>query len=132
MKLFNIKNRNFIKELKDIYCYPDCVNNCLCLLKQNYLVVCGNNYLYVVDLVQFKLLNKINTGSNNISLCFWNDRLFVGTSNGLIQEYKVDGMNLSKISFKEKCHQNYIWQILIDEEGNLISCSHDNYIKIWN
>ena len=96
------------------------------------LVVCGNNYLYVVDLVQFKLLNKINTGSNNISLCFWNDRLFVGTSNGMIQEYKVDGMNLSKISFKEKCHQNYIWQILIDEEGNLISCSHDNYIKIWN
>ena len=132
LKLFNIKNRNFIKELKEIYCHRDWVNNCLCLLKQNYLVVCGNNYLYVVDLVQFKLLNKINTGSNNISLCFWSDRLFVGTSNGMIQEYKVDGMNLSKISFKEKCHQNNIWQILIDEEGNLISCSNDNYIKIWN
>ena len=51
----------------------------------------------------------------------------------MIQEYKVDGMNLSKISFKEKCHQNAaIWQLLIDDEGNLISCSHDNYIKIWN
>ena len=131
LHLFSLKNRKFIKELKEISCYPDWVNDCLCLLKPNYLVVCGNDYLYVVDLIQFKLLNKINTISNNISLCYWNDRLFVGTNNGMIQEYKVDDMNLSKISFKEKCHQNYIWQLLLDDEGNLISCSHDNYIKIW-
>ena len=132
LQLFSIKNRKFIKELKEISCYTDWVNNCLCLINQNYLAVCGNSYLYVVDLIQFKLLNKINTNSSNISLCFWNNRLFVGTTNGMIQEYKVDDMNLSKISFKEKCHQNYIWQILMDNEGNLISCSHDNYIKIWN
>ena len=132
LQLFSIKNRKFIKELKEISCYTDWVNNCLCLIKQNYLAVCGNSYLYVVDLIQFKLLNKINTNSSNISLCFWNNRLFVGTSSGMIQEYKVDDMNLSKISFKEKCHQNHIWQILIDNEGNLISCSRDNYIKIWN
>ena len=131
LHLFSLKNRKFIKELKEISCYPDWVNDCLCLLKPNYLVVCGNDYLYVVDLIQFKLLNKINTISNNISLCYWNDRLFVGTNNGMIQEYKVDDMNLSKISFKEKCHQNWIWQLLLDDEGNLISCSHDNYIKIW-
>ena len=131
LHLFSLKNRKFIKELKEISCYPDWVNDCLCLLKQNHLVVCGNGYLYVVDLIQFKLLNKINTNSNNISLCYWNDRLFVGTNNGMIQEYKVDDMNLSKISFKEKCHQNYIWQLLLDDEGNLISCGHDNYIKIW-
>ena len=131
LHLFSLKNRKFIKELKEISCYPDWVNDCLCLLKQNHLVVCGNGYLYVVDLIQFKLLNKINTNSNNISLCYWNDRLFVGTYNGMIQEYKVDDMNLSKISFKEKCHQNYIWQLLLDDEGNLISCGHDNYIKIW-
>jgi len=132
LQLFSIKNRKFIKELKEISCYTDWVNNCLCLINQNYLAVCGNSYLYVVDLIQFKLLNKINTNSSNISLCFWNNRLFVGTNNGMIQEYKVDDMNLSKISFKEKCHQNHIWQILMDNEGNLISCSHDNYIKIWN
>ena len=131
LHLFSLKNRKFIKELKEISCYPDWVNDCLCLLKPNYLVVCGNGYLYVVDLIQFKLLNKINTNSNNISLCYWNDRLFVGTNNGMIQEYNVDDMNLSKISFKEKCHQNYIWQLLLDDEGNLISCGHDNYIKIW-
>ena len=131
LHLFSLKNRKFIKELKEISCYPDWVNDCLCLLKPNYLVVCGNGYLYVVDLIQFKLLNKINTNSNNISLCYWNDRLFVGTYNGMIQEYKVDDMNLSKISFKEKCHQNAIWQLLLDDEGNLISCSQDNYIKIW-
>lgn len=131
LHLFSLKNRKFIKELKEISCYPDWVNDCLCLLKQNHLVVCGNGYLYVVDLIQFKLLNKINTNSNNVSLCYWNDRLFVGTNNGMIQEYKVDDMNLSKISFKEKCHQNYIWQLLLDDEGNLISCSQDNYIKIW-
>jgi WD40 repeat protein len=131
LHLFSLKNRKFIKELKEISCYPDWVNDCLCLLKQNHLVVCGNGYLYVVDLIQFKLLNKINTISNNISLCYWNDRLFVGTYNGMIQEYKVDDMNLSKISFKEKCHQNVIWQLLLDDEGNLISCSQDNYIKIW-
>lgn len=131
LHLFSLKNRKFIKELNEISCYPDWVNDCLCLLKQNYLVVCGNGYLYVVDLIQFKLLNKINTNSNNISLCYWNDRLFVGTNNGMIQEHKVDNMNLSKISFKEKCHQNYIWQLLLDDEGNLISCSQDNYIKIW-
>ena len=131
LHLFSLKNRKFIKELKEISCYPDWVNDCLCLLKQNHLVVCGNGYLYVVDLIQFKLLNKINTNSNNISLCYWNDRLFVGTYNGMILEYKVDDMNLSKISFKEKCHQNVIWQLLLDDEGNLISCSQDNYIKIW-
>ena len=101
LQLFNTKNRKFIKELKEISCYTQWVNNCLCLLRQNYLAVCGNSYLYVVDLVQFKLLNKINTNSNNISLCYLNDRLFVGTNNGMIQKYKVDNMNLSKISLRK-------------------------------
>lgn len=132
LKLFDLKNRRFIKELKEINSYADWVNNSLCLIKQNYLAIGGNSYLYVVDLVQFKLLNKINTNSNNISLLFLNDKLYVGTNTGIILEYKVNDSNLSKISFKEKCHQNPIWQMISDDKGNLISCGHDNYIKIWN
>ena len=108
------------------------INNTLCLFGQNYLAACGNSFIYVVDLVQFKLLNKINTNSNNIAICYWNNKLVIGTNDGMIQEYKVNDMNLSKISFKEKCHQNQIWQIIIDEDGNLISCGTDNYIKVWN
>ena len=132
LKLFDLKTRKIIKVLKDISCYADWVNDSLCLIKSNCLIACGNSYIYVVDLVQFKLLNKLNTNSNNISLCYWNNRLIVGSDNGMIQEFKVDDINLSKISFKEKCHQNYIWQIINDSEGNLISCGHDNYIKVWN
>lgn len=132
LKLFDLKTRKIIKELKDISCYADWVNDNLCLIKPNCLITCGNSYIYVVDLVQFKLLNKINTNSNNISLCYWNNKLIVGTDNGMIQEFKVNEENLSKISFKENCHQNYIWQIINDDEGNLISCSHDNFIKVWN
>jgi hypothetical protein len=132
LKLFDLKTRKIIKELKDISCYADWVNDNLCLIKPNCLITCGNSYIYVVDLVQFKLLNKINTNSNNISLCYWNNKLIVGTNNGMIQEFKVNEENLSKISFKENCHQNTIWQIINDDEGNLISCSHDNFIKVWN
>ena len=132
LKLFDLQTRKFTKELKDIACYAVWVNNTLCLFGNNYLAACGNSFIYVVDLVQFKLLNKINTNSNNISLCYWNNKIVIGTEVGMIQEYKINDMNLSKISFKEKCHQNYIWQIIIDEEGNLISCGHDNYIKVWN
>ena len=132
LKLFDLSQRKFIKEIKDIASYADWVNDSLCLLNQNYLSICGNNYIYIVDLVQFKLLNKIDTKSNNICLYYWDNKLIVGTSNGMIQEYKVNEMNLSKVSFKEKCHQNHIWQILKDENGNLISCGHDNFIKIWN
>ena len=132
LKLFDLKTRKIIKELKDISCYADWVNDNLCLIKPNCLITCGNSYIYVVDLVQFKLLNKINTNSNNISLCYWNNKLIVGTSNGMIQEFKVNEENLSKISFKENCHQNVIWQIINDDEGNLISCSNDNFIKVWN
>jgi len=132
LKLFDLSQRKFIKEIKDIASYADCVNDSLCLLNQNYLSICGNNYIYIVDLVQFKLLNKIDTKSNNICLYYWDNKLIVGTNNGMIQEYKVNEMNLSKISFKEKCHQNHIWQILKDEDGNLISCGHDNFIKVWN
>ena len=132
LKLFDLQIRKFMKELKDIACYAEWVNNTLCLFGQNYLAACGNSFIYVVDLVQFKLLNKINTNSNNIAICYWNNKLVIGTNDGMIQEYKVNDMNLSKISFKEKCHQNAIWQIIIDEEGNLISCGHDNYIKVWN
>ena len=132
LKLFDLKTRKIIKELKDISCYADWVNDNLCLIKPNCLITCGNSYIYVVDLVQFKLLNKINTNSNNISLCYWNNKLIVGTNNGMIQEFKVNEENLSKISFKENCHQNVIWQIINDDEGNLISCSHDNFIKVWN
>ena len=132
LKLFDLKTRKFIKEIKDIACYADWVNDTLCLFGKNYLAACGNSFIYIVDLVQFKLLNKINTNSKNISLCYWNNKIFVGTYEGMIQEYKINDMNLSKISFKEKCHQNYIWQILIDDEGNLISCGTDNYIKVWN
>ena len=132
LKLFDLSKRKFIKELKDIGSYTDWVNDNLCLLNQNYLSICGNNYIYIVDLVQFKLINKVETKSNNICLYYWDNKLIIGTNNGMIQEYKVNDMNLSKISFKEKCHQNHIWQILKDEEGNIISCSHDNYIKVWN
>jgi hypothetical protein len=132
LKLFDLNKRKFIKELKEINCYADWVNDNLCLINQNCLIGCGNNYIFVIDLVQFKLLNKINTNSYNICLCFWNNKLNVGTSDGMIQEYKINENNLSKISFKEKCHQQHIWQIIKDDEGNLISCSHDNYIKVWN
>ena len=132
LKLFDLRQRKFIKELKEINCYADWVNDNLCLLNNNYLVVCGNGYLYVVDLIQFKLLNKVNTNSNNISLLYCNNKLIVGTNDGMIQEFKVNESYLSKISVKEKCHLNNIWQIIKDEEGNLISCGHDNYIKVWN
>ena len=132
LKLFDLRQRKFIKELKEINCYADWVNDNLCLLNNNYLVVCGNGYLYVVDLIQFKLLNKVNTNSNNISLLYCNNKLIVGTHDGMIEEYKVNESYLSKISVKEKCHLNHIWQIIKDEEGNLISCGHDNYIKVWN
>ena len=132
LKLFDLKTRKILKELKDISCYADWVNNNLCLIQEDCIVACGNSFLYVVDLVQFKLLNKLNTNSNNVSLCYWNNRLEVGSLDGMIQEFKVNETNISKISFKEKCHQNHIWQIIKDDEGNLITCGNDNYIKVWN
>ena len=132
LKLFDLKTRKIIKELKDISCYADWVNDNLCLIKPNCLITCGNSYIYVIDLVQFKLLNKVNTNSNNISLCYLSNKLFVGTNNGMIIEFKMNDVNLSKISFKENSHQNAIWQIISDDEGNLISCSHDNFINVWN
>ena len=132
LKLFDLKTRKIIKELKDISCYADWVNDNLCLIKPNCLITCGNSYIYVIDLVQFKLLNKVNTNSNNISLCYLSNKLFVGTSIGMIIEFKMNDVNLSKISFKENSHQNTIWQIISDDEGNLISCSYDNFIKVWN
>ena len=131
LKLFDLKTRAFIKELKGVKCYGDWVNDNICLLKDNYLSVCGNSFIYVVDLVQFKIVNQLNTNSNNICLLFWDNALFTGTDRGIIQEYIVKDFNLIKISYKEKCHQKCIWQIIKDEEGNLISCSHDNYIKVW-
>ena len=132
LKLFDLKTRKIIKELKDISCYADWVNDNLCLIKPNCLITCGNSYIYVIDLVQFKLLNKVNTNSNNISLCYLSNKLFVGTNNGMIIEFKMNDVNLSKISFKENSHQSYVWQIISDDEGNIISCSHDNFIKVWN
>ena len=132
LKLFDLKTRKIIKELKDISCYATWVNDNLCLIKPNCLITCGNSYIYVIDLVQFKLLNKVNTNSNNISLCYLSNKLFVGTNNGMIIEFKMNDVNLSKISFKENSHQSNIWQIISDDEGNIISCSHDNFIKVWN
>jgi len=132
LKLFDLKTRKIIKELKDISCYADWVNDNLCLIKPNCLITCGNSYIYVIDLVQFKLLNKVNTNSNNISLCYLSNKLFVGTNNGMIIEFKMNDVNLSKISFKENSHQSHIWQIISDDEGNIISCSCDNFIKVWN
>jgi len=132
LKLFDLKTRKIIKELKDISCYADWVNDNLCLVKPNCLITCGNSYIYVIDLVQFKLLNKVNTNSNNISLCYLSNKLSVGTNNGMIIEFKMNDVNLSKISFKENSHQSQIWQIISDDEGNLISCSSDNFIKVWN
>ena len=132
LKLFDIKTRAFTKELKDVKCYPDWVNDNLCLLKDNYLSICGKGFIYIVDLIQFKTVNKLNTKSDNICLLFLNNILFAGSNNGIIQEFIVKDFSLIKISYKEKCHQSHIWQIIKDEEGNLISCSSDNYIKVWN
>ena len=131
MKLYDLKKRIFIKEVNDIKCYPDIINDNLCLLKDNYLAVCGCAFIYVVDLIQFNVINKTSTSTNNICLLYWDNLLITGTANGIIQEYIVNDFNLIKTSFKEKCHQSYIWQIIKDEKGNIISCGHDNYIKVW-
>lgn len=131
LKLYDLKKRVFIKELNDIKCYGDWVNDNLCLLKNNYLAVCGNSFIYIVDLIQFKFMNKVNTNTKNICLLFWDNILITGSHNGIIQEFIVNDFNLIKSSFKEKCHQNHIWQILKDEKGNIISCGADRYIKIW-
>ena len=131
LKLYDLKKRIFIKELKDINCYGDWVNDNLCLLKDNYLAVCGNSFICIIDLIQFKSVNKINVNTNNICLLFFDDILIAGSANGIIQEFNVNGINLVKTSFKEKCHQNYVYQMLKDEKGNIISCGYDKYIKIW-
>ena len=131
LKLYDLKKQSFIKEVNDINCYPDWVNDNLCLLKDNYLAVCGRGYIYIVDLIQFKAINKTSTNTNNISLLFLDNILITGTDNGIIQEFIVNDFNLIKTSFKEKSHKSHIWQILRDEKGNLISCGQDNCIKIW-
>lgn len=131
LKLYDLKTRIISKELNDIKCYGDWVNDNLCLLKDNYLACCGNSFIYIIDLIQFKMVNKLNTNTNNICLLYVDNLLFTGTDNGVIQEFIVNDFNLIKVSFKEKCHANYIWQIKKDEKGKLISSGHDCYIKIW-
>lgn len=130
LKLYDLKTRTIVNELNDIKCYGDWVNDNLCLLQDNYLACCGNSFIYIIDLIQFKMSNKINANTNNICLLYFDNMLITGTYNGIIQQFIVKDSNLIKVSFKEKCH-NTIWQIIKDEEGKLISSGHDNYIKIW-
>lgn len=122
----------------------ECVGlyNTLIELNKNYICLCGNKKgIFLINIVNYEIDKILNIDFFCSVLKKINDNtILLGISHsGMdgeyfnIEEYKIKNYNIWEFSSSiNRIHKHLINTILIDEKNNLITCSSDRTIKIFN
>ena len=99
----------------------------------NLILNCGRNYIYLIDLNSFRLLQSIKNNVNNLTICkFDNNSFLIGNNKGEIIQYNLINNNIQLIEIKKNAHNDYINNIIKLNDYIFISCGNDGILKIWN
>lgn len=135
-----------ISEIKKIECYGCNNYNSLCKLNDDILCVGGFEYISLLDINLKQLNNKIHLIKNKeriTSTCWILEKKWLITGTKYKKDdneyeyehdiivYKLNNDNiLEEIKRFQNTHSLIIYSIIYIN-GNIISCSQDNKIKIW-
>ena len=90
--------------------------------------------VYLIDTIKKQILNFFPIQFSIIcsNLFIFNNNLFIltGHSNGDFMQWKIENNKISFVSIKSKAHKSYV-NCLIQFNNEIISCSTDSLIKIW-
>ena len=135
IRFWNNKDYNCENEITGVDCSTE-GTNCIIEISDNKLVVGGINKITVIDHTKFEVEKEIRI-TNTIGMI----RFIIELSNGIVlcgggPEYsgdiaEVDINNSEVISVREKANNRCINSLLLLDDGRLVSCSNDNFIKVW-
>ena len=100
------------------------------LLNENILLY-GSDSIYVIDIINYKIINNFSTNFYSNSLLVLNNNIFSVHNNGNIYQWKFENNKLIIVNEIIKAHQNKILNI-IKYENFIITSDSQGLIKIWN
>ena len=119
---------DFVEEINDVYC---CYSNSLLEVKDNRIIVGGENEVILINGKEMKIEKVVELQSSGYIRCIieMNDgTVLCGCENELVHlsndEYDV-------IYIKEEPHDDETSGMLMLKDDRLITCSWDNSIKVW-
>ena len=104
------------------------------MISKDLLLIPGENKISIVNVNQYKLVRVIEVpGSSWIcGVCMLNKNMILTADySEIINQWKIEGDNLTLVSKKEKAHDDDINVLLNLGNGHIASGSDDNSIKIW-
>ena len=102
-----------------------------CMLNEKILYVSGQEKIYLVDIENYNLSNSIKCGSNMSSIFKLSNDIFITGDQNYLYQWKFENNSLDLIYTKKNCHLTWIRGIIKLQDGNIITCSDDKTIKIW-
>lgn len=97
------------------------------------LLVPGQYKISIININEYKLIRVIDVPNSEwlCGACLLNKNMVLFGDNSKIMQWKIDKNNLFLISSKENVHNGWINILLNPGNGNILSGSDDNTIKIW-
>ena len=101
------------------------------LLNENILLY-GSDSIYVIDIINYKIINNFSTDFYSNSLLVLNNNIFSVHNNGNIYQWKFENNKLIIVNEIIKAHQNKILNIIQYNKNFLITSDSQGLIKLWN
>ena len=129
INFWDLNNKKKFKTIDSIEIFGN-YGNKFSLLNENILLY-GSDSIYVIDIINYKIINNFSTDFYSNSLLVLNNNIFSVHNNGNIYQWKFENNKLIIVNEKIKAHQNKILNI-IKYENFIITSDSQGLIKIWN
>ena len=130
INFWDLNNKKKFKTIDSIEIFGN-YGNKFSLLNENILLY-GSDSIYVIDIINYKIINNFSTDFYSNSLLVLNNNIFSVHNNGNIYQWKFENNKLIIVNEKIKAHQNKILNIIKYNENILITSDSQGLIKIWN
>jgi len=130
INFWDLNQKQKIKTIDSIEIFGN-YGNKFSLLNENILLY-GSDSIYVIDLINFNIINNFSTDFYSNSLLVLNNNIFSVHNNGNIYQWKFENNKLIIVNEIIKAHQNKILNIIQYNKNFLITSDSQGLIKLWN
>ena len=131
--IWDVKNKQKISILKGIKVNDFLSDNKTCFINENSIAYCGVSYLYIIDINNLCIIQKIGIIKEEMSsICLFSKNiLFVGGTKGILYQYNIEGKNITlkdKNDLKFKKFKEISSIVKLDENSFAFGCcAYDLY-----